>query len=687
MGALNTGQAAIEYAQRGLAVFPLIPKGKKPSCEHGFKDATKDVQAIEQWWSKRQSDNVGLACGEVSGNIGVIDIDFDAEEGKDGYKFLEAWEREYGQLPKTWTVKTARGGKHLYYRFEGETPCNSANEQLAIDFRGEGGYVMAPPSVHPNGKRVEWETSPDEIELAWADDNVKAFVTAIRPQNTKEGQRFVLPEVIRKGERDNTLFRYACSLQAQGVDDSQISNLVHEANNSRCEQPLPTQQVEQKIRGALLYPKGQPSGLVQASKLASPYLVALDLTKGGSPDQTLNNCVKVLEQDLRLTGHFVYNEMAYRPYIKFPLPWDESKKERPQESYDTGELACFLEKEYGLRSIKKAETAIEVVSHRHNYNPITEWLDSLVWDGDEMRVPCLFANFLGAECGDYEIEVARLTLRAAVARVYNPGCKFDYMPVLIGKQGTGKSSFVSRLAMRPEWYLGNLNTFEGDSAVEKIQGKWIIEVEELAAMKRQKDQETIKAFISTTTDTIRTKYTKYNGDRPRVCILIGTTNNNSFLSDKTGNRRYLPIDVGVNEHPFNSLDMPDEYFEQCWAQAVAEYKKDPAAPLIMPSHVAPYTQAALEKHVEEDSRVGIIQEWLDNQKELSKPGEILYVCVPQICDKALGMQSFEYQGKRAVSNQIHEIMTHQIKGWEKAEVKHKINGYGAQWCYTPASDS
>ena len=275
MGALNTGQAAIEYAQRGLAVFPLIPKRKEPSCDHGFKEATTNVQTIEQWWSEYQSDNVAIACGEVNGNIGVIDIDFDAEEGKNGYGFLEAWEREYGQLPQTWTVKTARGGKHLYYRFEGETPHNSTNEQLAIDFRGEGGYVMVPPSIHPNGKRVEWETSPDEIELAWADDNVKAFVAAIRPQNTKGVQRFVLPVIIHIGERDDTLFRYACSLQGQGVEDSQISNLVHEANNSRCEQPLPSQQVEQKIRQALLYPKGQTSGLVQASKLANPYLPAL----------------------------------------------------------------------------------------------------------------------------------------------------------------------------------------------------------------------------------------------------------------------------------------------------------------------------------------------------------------------------------------------------------------------------
>ena len=167
------GEAAIGYARRGLAIIALEPRKKKPSFEHGLKDATTCLPDIREWWDAYPDDNVAIATGRVSGNIGVIDIDVDDDSGKDGYDFLRAWERTHGELPETWAVKTARGGQHLYYRFEGSVPPNTANEEIGIDFRGEGGYVMAPPSVHPNGRSVEWENHPDDFDLAWAGDELE----------------------------------------------------------------------------------------------------------------------------------------------------------------------------------------------------------------------------------------------------------------------------------------------------------------------------------------------------------------------------------------------------------------------------------------------------------------------------------------------------------------------------------
>ena len=163
--------AAIEYAKKGFAVFPLKYRDKVPLTRNGCKDATTDAAQIKAWWQKYPNANIGLATGSVSQNVFVIDLDIDEDRGIDGYHSLEDWQREHGDFPETWTAITGRGGYHLYYRGNGKIK-NRAGIIDGVDIRGNGGYVVAPPSIHKNGNRYEWEYSPDEFEIAKADKRI-----------------------------------------------------------------------------------------------------------------------------------------------------------------------------------------------------------------------------------------------------------------------------------------------------------------------------------------------------------------------------------------------------------------------------------------------------------------------------------------------------------------------------------
>ena len=167
-------EIAIKYAEMGLAVFP-VRQNKAPFTPHGCKDAKTDIRAIKAWWKRYPDANIGIATGSISGGIVVIDIDIDENKGVYGDESLREWEKENGELPETWRAITGRGGYHIYYRSD-EKIKNTTNLYPGIDIRGEGGYVVAPPSIHQNGNYYQWEFDPDDTDLHFADQQVMKFI-------------------------------------------------------------------------------------------------------------------------------------------------------------------------------------------------------------------------------------------------------------------------------------------------------------------------------------------------------------------------------------------------------------------------------------------------------------------------------------------------------------------------------
>jgi len=168
----NCLDAAIKYATKyNWAVFPVDAESKRPLTPHGCKDAKKTVGPIQAWWKRWPDASVGIATGSAS-NLIVIDEDLDEDKGVDGYQSVQEWERDHGPLPETVRVITGRGGAHMYFHYSGSDIGNRAGILEGVDIRGEGGYVVAPPSVHPNGTEYQWEIAPDDMAPAELDEVV-----------------------------------------------------------------------------------------------------------------------------------------------------------------------------------------------------------------------------------------------------------------------------------------------------------------------------------------------------------------------------------------------------------------------------------------------------------------------------------------------------------------------------------
>ena len=238
---------ALEYTGMGLAVFPLRARNKTPATKNGCKDATTDQKQIASWWNRWPDANIGIATGSVSGGLVVIDLDRDEEKGRDGYEILQEWQRQHGQLPDTCQSITGRGGYHLLYRDTAEHRNVQALFE-GVDIRGEGGYIVAPPSIHPNGHTYEWEQGPDEFEIAQADDLVRKFIKGPK----KEQQQYLhQPEMIPEGQRVSTLVSLIGSQRAKGLGDAAIRAAVQAENEEKCSPPLTDQELEKEVFPAL----------------------------------------------------------------------------------------------------------------------------------------------------------------------------------------------------------------------------------------------------------------------------------------------------------------------------------------------------------------------------------------------------------------------------------------------------
>lgn len=244
------------YASQGLAVFPLATiedgqcscgkvgcgsPGKHPLGDlapHGCKDATGELSSIEQWWSVYPDANIGIATGAISGIL-VIDID----EDHGGWQTLENLAAYHGELPITWTASTGGGGGHFYFRLPLREIRNSAGTIGAgIDVRGEGGYVVAPPSRHLSGYAYVWvdEWHPKRTPLANCPDWLIERMAG-RSNNT---QTKTLPERITAGQRNVWMASAAGMMRRHGFNSDAINAALQVENTQRCDPPLGTREIE-----------------------------------------------------------------------------------------------------------------------------------------------------------------------------------------------------------------------------------------------------------------------------------------------------------------------------------------------------------------------------------------------------------------------------------------------------------
>lgn len=328
-------------------------------------------------------------------------------------------------------------------------------------------------------------------------------------------------------------------------------------------------------------------------------------TEKGGIAQTIENVVLILQNDPNLAGSLAYNEMEQNIVATKNLPWRKVEGESPWIDSDDAALRFYLERLYGISGKDKIFDAVNVVAVKNTYHPVRDYLNSCTWDGVP-RVETLLIDYLGAEDSPYTRAVTRKALVAAVTRIYKPGCKFDYMLTIQGRQGIGKSAILAKLG--GQWFSDTFTTIQGKEAYEQALGAWIVEVGELAGM-RKAEAETIKLFISKQSDRFRPAYGRRIQEFPRQCIFIGTTNETQFLRDTTGNRRFWVVNT-PNE-PTLSIweDLTPEKVRLIWGEAVSMYRA--GEELYLPRDLETKAREVQEAYEEENPRAGIIANYLD----------------------------------------------------------------------------
>ncbi len=260
---------------------------------------------------------------------------------------------------------------------------------------------------------------------------------------------------------------------------------------------------------------------------------------------------------------------------------------------------------YGITGAGKADGALSLHTTRHAFDEVKDYLEGLVWDGIP-RLDTLFIDYLGAEDTEYTRAVTRKMFAAAAARALSPGIKFDTMLILGGAQGLGKSTLIS--TMSHGWFNDSIRTFEGKEASELLQGVWLVEIAELQAFRRT-DIERIKQFASQQHDRFRAAYGRHVKECPRRCVFFGTTNTAEYLRDKTGNRRFWPVDVGLQPAAKDVWsDLPEER-DQIWAEAVLRWRL--GEQLYLSDRLEETARAIQELHREHSVQEGIIRDFLE----------------------------------------------------------------------------
>lgn len=417
----------------------------------------------------------------------------------------------------------------------------------------------------------------------------------------------------------------------------------------------------------------------------------LKFTEKGGLAQTIENVVLILKNDPRLKGCLAFDEMDHNIVTRQNLPWRKVKGVSQWVDTDDAALRYYLERVYGLTGKDRIFDAVNVVAQEHSFHPVRDYLNECTWDGVP-RVDTLLIDYLGAEDSEYTRAVTRKALVAAVARVFRPGIKFDYMLTIRGTQGIGKSAIIAKLA--GEWFSDTFTTMQGKESYEQVQGVWIMEIGELAGM-RKAEAETIKLYITKQTDRFRPAYGRRLQEFPRQCIFIGTTNETQFLRDTTGNRRFWVVDTPNDPERDFWEELTEDTVRSIWAEAVELYKK--GEKLFLPKHLEEKAREVQASYEEENPKAGIVAEYLDRllpvgwedmdtysrrawlESDAEGTTQRTAVCTLEIWAEALGGNPDKLD--RYVAKEIRDIMA-SLPDWRhKGADRRTFKPYGRQRYY------
>lgn len=568
-----------KYCSIGFKIFPVLiylDKDRKVVKQPAIKDwqtlASSDIEVCKTLFTGK-FDGIGVVTGRPSG-ITVIDLDV-----KNGNNGMESLEMRGIELPITWEQMTPSGGRHRFFAYN-EAVATSVGTLAGVDIRNDGGFIVLAPTAFPDGKEYDWLAS----QAPWEWTLAEIPQTFVHLTQTDKKKPFEIPEMIRIGERNDVLYRMACSMRAKGHSEAEILASLTVANAQRCQEPLPSNELEALVKSTITKPAGK------SIRKKNPLIVLLS----------------IVAKDPALTGLFAFNEFTGDvEFMKSP-PWDPLMTHgKLVTDKDEVRMKVYLSQKYAFEpNTKLIGEAIVELSAIAKYHPVCDYIRPIIWDG-VTRIDEWLIKSCGSLDNIYVRAVSRKTLIAAVARVFNPGCKYDYMLVLEGVQGLGKSMLIATLAGK--WFTEINITETNKDTVDKMRGKWILEVGEMIAA-RKADVDHLKNFITCASDRARLAYRRNTEDFPRQSIFIGTTNpsgDNSYLRDDTGNRRFWPVSCNGK---INSQWIKENR-DQLFAEAYAAHRNNEEL-YINKEEVIAMAVNQQEERQETDPWLPLVQSWM-----------------------------------------------------------------------------
>ncbi len=682
--------------------------GKHPNpklAPNGFKNATLDTKIISDWIRRYPESNWGIATGcRLKNGKFLVVLDVDPRSGGDDSLF--EIEQRYGKLPITPTQLTGGGGYH--YLFASETEIQSSTLGPGLDLKGLGGYVLVDPSLHTSGRQYTWDIAYDiaDTEIADAPSWLVKGGTKYKDRPAPDGDTArdtLLGEAFFLAERlgvplQNGDYAVICPWadkhsdgRGRGKDNSTV--ILKPAGGSnfggfKCLHGHCTERKWVEVLNAL------PEGCVQAAKKKHPPITVVAPVPKVEKDEPVTEDPKQDEVE-KFNAGLKFNISKKTGLSKLsvdlvnisdilkghPKGWKSSRDNRSVLRWNEYTSDCiFLDKppyfdgdeyhntEAGVQVAEEDITAMRKwfirfydvdvkkdmmidsmlsVAKQNSFHPVRDWLKTIEWDGIP-RLDSWLHTYLGVRTDlEYASLVGKWWMLSAVARAMKPGCKADYVLVLQGPQGIGKSTALNVLAST-RWFSDTPFEIGSKDSYVVLRGKWIVELPELEAILRSKESGDAKAFFSSPEDTYRPPYGKTVISVPRSCIFAGTVNVDFFLSDNTGNRRYWPVRCTVID-----LESLRRDREQLWAEAVALYLKGDKWWPETEAHRS-LCEVQQDARREPDTWLSVVATWLESDEAKFLLDNKGYWTIDDVGVKALGFK--EHQLERRHQYRIGSIL-------------------------------
>jgi predicted P-loop ATPase len=464
---------------------------------------------------------------------------------------------------------------------------------------------------------------------------------------------------------DKATYNVCCLGKDYGLSPDVFFELLCEWNE-RCSPPWQLEDLRTKMLNAYSYSHNKAGSHAienmftaieqtflneeQAQKQAEEILDwqnELQVNKNGGYKTTLKNAVLFMKHDEHLKGRIAFNEFSYKKFwIKKPFWITNGRREWTDE--DAIQIRYIFNNNNFDVGTNLVEEASVIISSNNRFHPVKDWFNNnCKWDGIN-RLDTFFNKYCGTDLNKYTSSLARKMFCAVVARVFNPGCKFDMVPIFVGEKGIGKSSLIEAISIKKEWFCNNIGDItDTKELVPQSNGKLIIEWQELS-MYNKLDINSVKAFASTQVDRVRRAHARNSEDYPRQFIVIATTNQDKFLLDETGERRITPIEI-------KKVDLEAVKKDICllYAEAIQLYLKGEKLYFDETDVIEIYNKEC-DKRFRNDEIEEIIVEWLENI-----PQDIQHFCTKyklQVSDVIIHCFKETPAKARGLSNRISNVL-------------------------------